>query len=144
MLVLCRSVVLRDGDAPAGIGKLGHPLRPAHALHVARDQLGLRPAPDASPRDDVEEHGASASADLRAAVHGTPDPSHLKRKFITWRSSCWACFSIHGRTSPSTLPFIQGRAMDPETSSRSEEHTSELQSLMRISYAVFCLKKKTK
>src|SRR3546814_8674059 len=28
------------------------------------------------------------------------------------------------------------------TSSRSEEHTSELQSLMRISYAVFCLKKK--
>src|SRR3546814_10697928 len=29
-------------------------------------------------------------------------------------------------------------------SERSEEHTSELQSLMRISYAVFCLKKKTK
>src|SRR3546814_7779932 len=29
------------------------------------------------------------------------------------------------------------------TPSRSEEHTSELQSLMRISYAVFCLKKKT-
>src|SRR3546814_1906282 len=28
--------------------------------------------------------------------------------------------------------------------SRSEEHTSELQSLMRISYAVFCLQKKTK
>src|SRR3546814_6705529 len=28
-------------------------------------------------------------------------------------------------------------------SARSEEHTSELQSLMRISYAVFCLKKKT-
>src|SRR3546814_3401370 len=30
------------------------------------------------------------------------------------------------------------------TSCRSEEHTSELQSLMRISYAVFCLKKKNK
>src|SRR3546814_6902911 len=30
------------------------------------------------------------------------------------------------------------------TLERSEEHTSELQSLMRISYAVFCLKKKTK
>src|SRR3546814_8163566 len=29
------------------------------------------------------------------------------------------------------------------TPERSEEHTSELQSLMRISYAVFCLKKKT-
>src|SRR3546814_1311722 len=30
-----------------------------------------------------------------------------------------------------------------DTYARSEEHTSELQSLMRISYAVFCLKKKT-
>src|SRR3546814_8396622 len=35
------------------------------------------------------------------------------------------------------------RSDSPATSaSRSEEHTSELQSLMRISYAVFCLKKK--
>src|SRR3546814_1024153 len=32
----------------------------------------------------------------------------------------------------------------PELINRSEEHTSELQSLMRISYAVFCLKKKKK
>src|SRR3546814_6273262 len=32
----------------------------------------------------------------------------------------------------------------PFGSERSEEHTSELQSLMRISYAVFCLQKKTK
>src|SRR3546814_8269476 len=31
---------------------------------------------------------------------------------------------------------------DPAIARRSEEHTSELQSLMRISYAVFCLKKK--
>src|SRR3546814_10325235 len=31
---------------------------------------------------------------------------------------------------------------DPALEFRSEEHTSELQSLMRISYAVFCLKKK--
>src|SRR3546814_6148683 len=31
----------------------------------------------------------------------------------------------------------------PRSYCRSEEHTSELQSLMRISYAVFCLKKKT-
>src|SRR3546814_5251228 len=31
-----------------------------------------------------------------------------------------------------------------DTDQRSEEHTSELQSLMRISYAVFCLKKKNK
>src|SRR3546814_3945481 len=36
----------------------------------------------------------------------------------------------------------QVRATGLHVRSRSEEHTSELQSLMRISYAVFCLKKK--
>src|SRR3546814_7309490 len=36
------------------------------------------------------------------------------------------------------------RGRRAEDAGRSEEHTSELQSLMRISYAVFCLKKKTK
>src|SRR3546814_7616617 len=35
-----------------------------------------------------------------------------------------------------------GGAVGRQTVQRSEEHTSELQSLMRISYAVFCLKKK--
>src|SRR3546814_6840111 len=37
----------------------------------------------------------------------------------------------------------RGRCRKPVAHGRSEEHTSELQSLMRISYAVFCLKKKT-
>src|SRR3546814_10463979 len=37
----------------------------------------------------------------------------------------------------------RGRAGRSRGSDRSEEHTSELQSLMRISYAVFCLKTKT-
>src|SRR3546814_1287320 len=42
--------------------------------------------------------------------------------------------------------FIAGTGRDERLnfSSRSEEHTSELQSLLRISYAVFCLKKKNK
>src|SRR3546814_8080881 len=38
--------------------------------------------------------------------------------------------------------YIWMSAMAEASSARSEEHTSELQSLMRISYAVFCLKKK--
>src|SRR3546814_9420532 len=49
-------------------------------------------------------------------------------------------------------PFADGRvrvtgsghSYDIVPATRSEEHTSELQSLMRISYAVFCLKKKNK
>src|SRR3546814_7119789 len=40
--------------------------------------------------------------------------------------------------------FRRGAADEQLRAARSEEHTSELQSLMRISYAVFCLKKKTK
>src|SRR3546814_5155710 len=45
-------------------------------------------------------------------------------------------------------PHMQGHlcrlahGADEQAQARSEEHTSELQSLMRISYAVFCLKKK--
>src|SRR3546814_5375159 len=43
----------------------------------------------------------------------------------------------------SLFDFLLGRRqMLAAIESRSEEHTSELQSLMRISYAVFCLKKK--
>src|SRR3546814_2995831 len=45
------------------------------------------------------------------------------------------------RTAQETLPSGVNPEMGP-ISTRSEEHTSELQSLMRISYAVFCLKKK--
>src|SRR3546814_13492583 len=40
--------------------------------------------------------------------------------------------------------FRRRSRASPSARERSEEHTSELQSLMRISYAVFCLKKKKK
>src|SRR3546814_5677010 len=47
----------------------------------------------------------------------------------------------HRRPGP---PAPHRQRAVPGRPGRSEEHTSELQSLMRISYAVFCLKKKTK
>src|SRR3546814_2402592 len=48
------------------------------------------------------------------------------------------------RTSdPAASDGEGGRGWPRNHMARSEEHTSELQSLMRISYAVFCLKKKT-
>src|SRR3546814_4159377 len=50
------------------------------------------------------------------------------------RTSCW-----DARERPA--PISAGMT---SAAWRSEEHTSELQSLMRISYAVFCLKKKNK
>src|SRR3546814_3819750 len=50
------------------------------------------------------------------------------------------------RSNDPTIDQIEGIGNSgelPNAATRSEEHTSELQSLMRISYAVFCLKKKT-
>src|SRR3546814_6508233 len=53
------------------------------------------------------------------------------------------CSQSCASTGSVNLPYCSWAAM-PSSTSRSEEHTSELQSLMRISYAVFCLKKKRK
>src|SRR3546814_5474495 len=78
--------------------------------------------------DDLRDRNGSPEGDLLAGRLGIPsgrrEPrrSVLSRRRSTLRSEAW-------RSKP-----------DP----RSEEHTSELQSLMRISYAVFCLKKKKK
>src|SRR3546814_3696273 len=57
-----------------------------------------------------------------------------------------SCCSLHRITafSPPMTARARTLAASWPSSIRSEEHTSELQSLMRISYAVFCLKKKTK
>src|SRR3546814_9219536 len=52
-----------------------------------------------------------------------------------WHPGCQADVPYPDRVRAFCLPDRAGAA-------RSEEHTSELQSLMRISYAVFCLKKK--
>src|SRR3546814_1232037 len=58
-------------------------------------------------------------------------PSLVSRA-MTSNSSMWIEVNTSSRTMRSEIRI----------ESRSEEHTSELQSLMRISYAVFCLKKK--
>src|SRR3546814_6531298 len=52
----------------------------------------------------------------------------------------WTGLSYQEKQAGSQSGILLGLAMLV----RSEEHTSELQSLMRISYAVFCLKKKTR
>src|SRR3546814_3120715 len=48
------------------------------------------------------------------------------------------------RTKPKQTKSPRQESTPQQDGRRSEEHTSELQSLMRISYAVFCLKKKKK
>src|SRR3546814_2157474 len=61
------------------------------------------------------------------------DPPRTLRPRRDWLARLRMLSGARFRTLEPTPPYAQ---------SRSEEHTSELQSLMRISYAVFCLKKK--
>src|SRR3546814_2101547 len=49
-----------------------------------------------------------------------------------------------GRDDQVDEAVLKHRRREAQADARSEEHTSELQSLMRISYAVFCLQKKKK
>src|SRR3546814_7180475 len=72
-----------------------------------------------SLREDVQLLGGQVLADLRQQFLGDAGRRHQFQ------------------------PLIVGHAGMGLAGHRSEEHTSELQSLMRISYAVFCLKKKT-
>src|SRR3546814_4125140 len=59
------------------------------------------------------------------------------------KTAAGACFAVHRQAGRQDVAGRrQARAAWAGNRMRSEEHTSELQSLMRISYAVFCLKKK--
>src|SRR3546814_8334875 len=69
----------------------------------------------------------------------------LFSQLVTDATSIVACYQSNDPTSSdqSDLLDTDGGFIRIKGAFRSEEHTSELQSLMRISYAVFCLKKKT-
>src|SRR3546814_6749625 len=69
-------------------------------------------------------------------MSGSTGPRRLTPSRPRWT----ICYSTRGGRS-TTIPRSGARFFRPKAR-RSEEHTSELQSLMRISYAVFCLKKK--
>src|SRR3546814_1867805 len=89
------------------------------------------------------------SAPIAAATrfHATPGPIGISKP----SNGCSAPCSIVRIATPAKRKHrsrstrrngAAARIKPDPTKNRSEEHTSELQSLMRISYAVFCLKKK--
>src|SRR3546814_7415612 len=96
---------------------------------IRLSMVGLRiELPDTKDRPCEDARCVKARGEPYAWLADTPSSCSPPRPLLTHPHSLfeWAVSaSLHG-----------------ERSSRSEEHTSELQSLMRISYAVFCLKKK--
>src|SRR3546814_6856239 len=77
-----------------------------------------------------EEGGRQAAGEGRQAERKGRDHARLRRDARD-AESCGPSIANEGRGRGARRDAV-----------RSEEHTSELQSLMRISYAVFCLKKK--
>src|SRR3546814_1622739 len=83
---------------------------------------------------DISDHIQHRVArPLLMALTGTPLINDIEDFVAIWEFLGWIDAKKPG-------PVLMGKL---EETGRSEEHTSELQSLMRISYAVFCLKKKT-
>src|SRR3546814_1529913 len=95
---------------------------------------------------------AEAVSELLIGMFDSADPAQARGKEVTVRDVMdHAAAELEDRLAgqPALLAemdhIIGGvyvRLGEYEPAGRSEEHTSELQSLMRISYAVFCLKKK--
>src|SRR3546814_4882205 len=77
------------------------------------------------------------SSDLNVQIG---DPCH--RKASSWPASSASRLRRTPGHSCARIEYTTVSRTCPGITLRSEEHTSELQSLMRISYAVFCLKKK--
>src|SRR3546814_2610309 len=98
------------------------------------------------PADLGFTHIALVVADMEASLAFYADYANMH---VVHRRNGQGRGDVVAWISDGTRPFVivliqQPGLKDRPLGPRSEEHTSELQSLMCISYAVFCLKKKTK
>src|SRR3546814_10782042 len=92
--------------------------------------------PDPAPPPDLAIQQAQQQAWLRQAMLSLPP--RCRQVFVLVRIDGLSQGEVARRCG------ISVKTVEKHLAVRSEEHTSELQSLMRISYAVFCLKKKKK
>src|SRR3546814_5811532 len=97
------------------------------------DRIHQRVQPCAGEADDVQHRPEHLPPQLRDVV----DLDDRRRHEAAMRAFLRQWLLLHRAAQGAHRLYV------PPDSFRSEEHTSELQSLMRISYAVFCLKKKT-
>src|SRR3546814_2860011 len=121
-----------------------------------------------SHKGDLFSIGFSVGAGIHAVERGTDGTNHLNVRLLRISADIvgfpWSAPCKHGMQRPGMIldiepiTYVAAVAIDRQWfasqgtdddqrnklfGERSEEHTSELQSLMRISYAVFCLQKQT-
>src|SRR3546814_3115421 len=95
--------------------------------------------PGGRRRSHRQRHQLSEASAARVGQTDAPPPAdHPCRDHCRTHVARWRWRRLRARPEPARLRRLE------RFTRRSEEHTSELQSLMRISYAVFCLKKKNK
>src|SRR3546814_9703491 len=113
------------------------PAAQIEAVHRAAPAARLIVDPNESWNIDLLRDMQPALATLDVALVEQPLPAADDAALEGFESAVPICADESCHVA-ADLPRLQGRYQ------RSEEHTSELQSLMRNSYAVLCLKKKTK
>src|SRR3546814_5754147 len=130
----CHSRRERAGIVPPAPPHIRHSRRPAIARRLApqlsfgRPRSRRRQPPLTLPAPECRKR--PLVVDRRRAAAGCRAGSRLQRRLLS-ALRFWQAVAPAG---PLVSTLLQ----------RSEEHTSELQSLMRISYAVFCMKKNNK
>src|SRR3546814_9804953 len=117
----------RGGDEP-------HPRRPYHRPQRGGDDQPLRSGNPTGP-----DHRTAPALRAGLSLRGIRYRLYAELRGVRYAGRCGALHAMW-KTPVSDLKVRRWVL----ASSRSEEHTSELQSLMRNSYAVFCLKKKNK
>src|SRR3546814_6059880 len=130
---VCSSDLPAQGQHPGAV-------EPHHLDAIHHDAAGLRPLQPVDAADQGALAGAAAADDAEHLAG-----AHLQRDVLKGGDGR-AAGGGEFLADPGEADDRGGRRGDGKAgpAGRSEEHTSELQSLMRISYAVFCLNKKTK
>src|SRR3546814_5984225 len=131
--------VIGDVIAEIGHGR-GIDGRKPDRIHAEIDQM-IEPPRDAAQIADAVAIGILKRPGIYL-VDATAFPPTLRQASLQSRVKKRSITPLvpHHHHPSDPRPLRAGRSV--RTTPRSEEHTSELQSLMRLSYAVFCLKKK--
>src|SRR3546814_3455216 len=120
----------------------GLPAQIAHAVASVDHRVFGNGLPMLGPRKDIVAIGFAAAATQQ--FHDLTRQRHemfARHLHALWRQAPKRFRPVQPLE---LIPRRKAGLACPSPGERSEEHTSELQSLMRISYAVFCLKKKNK